>query len=38
MEIYHDRRAGSLPGWSELILQHGAQGAAADFQEYRIVF
>jgi hypothetical protein len=28
----------SLPGWSALVLQHGAEGAAADFQEYRIVF
>jgi hypothetical protein len=38
-----DRRAdsrppSSLPGWSALILQHGAEGAAADFEQYRIVF
>ena len=37
-QLHRDRPPGSLPGWSALILQHGAQGAAADFQEYRIVF
>jgi DNA-binding LacI/PurR family transcriptional regulator len=29
---------GSLPGWSALVFQHGAQRAAADFPQYRIVF
>src|SRR5690242_6328770 len=24
--------------WSRLVLQHGAEGTAADLQEYRIVF
>jgi len=35
---HQDRPPGPLPDWSALILQHGAERAAADFQEYRIVF
>ena len=35
---HHYWPSGSLPGRSALILQHGAQGAAADLKEYRIVF
>src|ERR1700689_584687 len=35
---YGRRRPALLPGWSALILQNGAEGAAADFEEYRIVF
>ena len=35
---HHDRPPGSLPGWSALILQHGAKGTAVGFQEYRIIF
>jgi hypothetical protein len=35
---HRGRAPGSLPGWPPLILQHGAEGAAADFPQYRIVF
>src|SRR5436305_9936131 len=29
---------GSSTGWSGLVLQHGAEGAAADLPENRIIF
>ena len=30
--------AGALPDWSALVLQHGAESAAADLKEYRVAF